>query len=152
MLGVDGLEIGAGYGQVENGQAVKNAAATNATGDQTDITAFVNYSIGPVSLGYQMSNEDNVATTAGVTSADQEATRWGIAFNVNENLSISYGEAETEFLHASAAAVTEDVDGIAIAYTMGSMKIAGNRNQAKGMAGVKGANDEMTEIAVSFAF
>jgi len=35
---------------------------------------------------------------------------------------------------------------------MGSMKIAGNRNQAKGMAGVKGANDEMTEIAVSFAF
>jgi hypothetical protein len=68
------------------------------------------------------------------------------------NLSISYGEAETEYLHPSATAVTEDVEGIAIAYTMGAMKIAGNRNEGGDMAGVAGANDKMTEIALSFAF
>ena len=74
------------------------------------------------------------------------------AFNINENLSVSYGEAETEFKKASAANVSEDIEGIAIAYTMGSIKIAGNRNEGTNMAGVAAANDEMTEIAVSFAF
>jgi len=150
MLGLDGLAIGAGYGQVENGQTA--LATGGGDGDQTDVTGFVNYSVGPVTLGYQMSYEDNIVTAAGATTADQEATRWGIAFNVNENLSVSYGEAETEFKNASAANVTEDVEGIAIAYTMGSMKIAGNRNEGANMAGTAGANDSMTEIAVSFAF
>ena len=150
MLGIDGLALGAGYGQVENAQTA--LATGGGDGDKTDITGFVNYSIGPVTLGYQMSYEDNMVNTSGATTADQEATRWGIAFNINENLSVSYGEAETEFKNASAANVTEDVEGIAIAYTMGSMKIAGNRNEGANMAGVAGANDEMTEIAVSFAF
>ena len=151
MLGVDGLALGAGYGQVENGQQKVDGGAS-ATGDQKDMTGFVNYSIGPVTLGYQMSYEDNMATTAGATTADQEATRWGIAFNINENLSISYGEAETEFKNAAASNVTEDIEGVAIAYTMGSVKIAGNRNEGSNMGGTNGANDEMTEIAVSFAF
>jgi len=150
MLGIDGLALGAGYGQVENAQTA--LATGGGNGDKTDITAFVNYSIGPVTLGYQMSAEDNVVNTSGATTADQEAERWGIAFNINENLSVSYGEAETEFLKPSATNVTEDVEGIAIAYTMGSMKIAGNRNEGSNMAGTAGANDEMTEIAVSFAF
>ena len=39
-----------------------------------------------------------------------------------------------------------------IAYTMGSMKIAGNRNEVSNNDGTANANDEMTEIAVSFAF
>ena len=82
----------------------------------------------------------------------QDSDRWGLAVNVNENLSVSYGEAETEFAKPSAAHVTEDVEGIAIAYTMGSMKIAGNRNEVSNMAGTAGSNDQMTEIAVSFAF
>ena len=150
MLGLDGLSIGAGYGKVENGQTA--LATGGGDGDKTDVTGFANYSVGPVTLGYQMSYEDNIVTSTGATTADQEATRWGIAFNINENLSVSYGEAETEFKNASAANVTEDVEGIAIAYTMGSMKIAGNRNEGANMAGTSGANDSMTEIAVSFAF
>ena len=73
--------------------------------------------------------------TAGATLLTKTLHRWGIAFNINENLSVSYGEAETEFLKRHAAHVTEDVEGIAIAYTMGSMKIAGNRNEGSNMAG-----------------
>ena len=77
-----------------------------------------------------------------------------IAFNVNDNLSVSYGEREVEFGNDSAAHVTEDTEGLAIAYTMGSMKIAGNRNEIVNSQGATGASakDEMTEIAVSFAF
>ena len=62
---------------------------------------------------------------------------WGIAINVNDNLSVSYGEREVEYDKASATNVTEDGEGIAIAYTMGSMKIAGNRNEVSNNNGTQ---------------
>ena len=97
-------------------------------------TAFVNYTVGPVSVGYQEAAYD----AGGAGGTNEYSKRWGIAFNVNENLSISYGEAETEYAKAGAAHVTEDLDGIAISYTMGSMKIAGNRNEGSNIAGTTG--------------
>jgi len=145
MLGVDGLSIGAGYGEAETGSKIR---AGGSNGDTTNLTGFANYSIGPVTFGYQKSTED----TGGTGGTSQYSDRWGIAFNINENLSVSYGEAETEFAKPSAAHVTEDLEGIAIAYTMGSMKIAGNKNEGSNMAGTAGSNDSMTEIALSFAF
>ena len=144
MLGVDGLAIGLGYGEAENG------SETGTTyGDEEHMTAFANYSVGPVTFGYQMSYiNSNVAGTD-----DREVGAWGLAFNVNENLSISYGERDVVFKGAGLSAdVTEKGDGIAVAYTMGSMKIAGNMNEVSDASGVAGSNDEMTEIAVSFAF
>ena len=144
MLGVDGLAMGVGYGEAENG-----SAANSTYGDAEHMTAFANYSVGPVTFGYQMSYiEANVVGTD-----DQDVDAWGLAFNVNENLSLSYGERDVVHKGAGASAdVTEKFDGIAVAYTMGSMKIAGNMNEVSDSAGVAGANDTMTEIAVSFAF
>jgi len=143
-MGVDGLAIGLGYGEAENG-----SQAGTSYGDAEHMTAFANYSVGPVTFGYQMSYiEANVNGTD-----DQEVNAWGLAFNVNENLSLSYGERDVVNKGAGASAdVTEKFDGIAVAYTMGSMKIAGNMNDVSDSAGVAGTNDSMTEIAVSFAF
>ena len=143
-MGVDGLAIGAGYGEAESG----SEAGTIPGGDTEHMTVFANYSFGPATFGYQMSNIDKGASG----SVDQEVAAWGLAFNVNENLSLSYGERDVTFLHPSAAHVEESGEGIAIAYTMGSMKIAGNRNEVSNNDGTAGSSDEMTEIAVSFAF
>jgi len=147
MLGLEGVAWGLGYGEAEAGQS---AITVGDEGDSTDFTAFVNYTVGPVSVGYQEAAYD----AGGAGGTNEYSQRWGIAFNVNENLSISYGEAETEYAKAGAAHVTEDIDGIAISYTMGSMKIAGNRNEGTGIAGTAGVGgqDSMTEIALSFAF
>jgi outer membrane protein OmpU len=144
--GVEGLAYGFGYGEQEAGSGVTGGDE----GDTVDMTAFVNYTYGPVSFGYQQSAED----AGGNGGTNQYSKRWGLAFNVNENLAISYGEAETEYAKPSAVHVTEEIDGIAVSYTMGSMKIAGNRNEATGVAGTAGVGgqDAMTEIAVSFAF
>jgi len=141
MAGLEGVAWGVGYGEQDSG-------STGGDGDTTDFTGFVNYTYGPVTLGYQESAED----AGGTGGTNQYSKRWGVAFNVNENLSISYGEAETEYAKASTAHVTEDIDGIAVSYTMGSMKIAGNRNEATNVAGTAGNGDAMTEIALSFAF
>jgi outer membrane protein OmpU len=144
MLGVDGLAIGAGYGEAENG-----SLAASTYGDAEHMTAFANYSVGPVTFGYQMSYIDHNVNG----SDDEETTAWGLAFNVNENLSISYGERDVVYKGAGTSAdVTEKGDGIAVAYTMGSMKIAGNMNDVSDNNGTAASNDSMTEIAVSFAF
>jgi len=139
-IGVDGLAIGAGYGQSDLNQA----AATG--GDDSSMTAFANYSFGPATFGMQMSRINN----GGLTSSDEDVMAWGLAFNVNENLSLSYGERDVEY--QASENVTENGEGFAAAYTMGSIKIAGNRNEVSNNGGTKLASDSMTEIAVSFAF
>jgi len=143
-MGIDGVTIGGGYGEAE-------AGAGNAGSDKNEhSTLFANYSVGPVTFGAQVSKIDNGASTA----TDENAQAWGISFNVNENLSVSYGERDVEYDNDTAADVTENGEGIAVAYTMGSMKIAGNRNEVSNNNNSTGtaAEDYMTEIAVSFAF
>jgi outer membrane protein OmpU len=148
MFGMDGLAWGIGYGEAENGTVA--TAGVGDGGDDEHMTLFANYTIGPVTAGYQVSNIDN--GSGGAT--DEAVDQWGIAFNVNDSLSLSYGERDVEFEKPSATNVTENGEGIAIAYTMGSMKIAGNRNEVSNNdnSTATTATDEMTEIAVSFAF
>ena len=145
-IGVDGLSWGTGYGLAENG-AQTNPAGTEDS-ENEHMTVFANYSFGPATFGYQMSRIDNGANG----SNNQNTDAWGLAFNVNDSLSISYGEREVEYEGAGGADVTEDGEGIAVAYTMGSMKIAGNRNEVTNNNGTAGNSDQMTEIALSFAF
>ena len=144
-FGVDGLAWGLGYGEAENGSVM---TGITDNGDDEHITVFANYSFGMVTAGYQISSISKGAS--GATS--EEVDQWGVAVNINDDLSVSYGEREVEYAKASAAHVTEDGEGIAIAYTMGSMKIAGNRNEVANNGGTTGSDDSMTEIALSFAF
>ena len=150
MIGVDGLSWGVGYGEVEAGQqAVANTGMDH--GDDVHMTGFVNYSMGPVTFGYQQSE----ISKGGAAPRMEQTEAFGIAFNVNENFSVSYGERDVDFSNtAGTEAITESGEGIAIAYTMGSMKIAGNRNEVSNNnnSTATSATDEMTEIAVSFAF
>ena len=145
MMGVDGLAWGAGYGQADAGD---QSTAAGVEDSNEHLTGFVNYSFGPATLGYQLSTIDN----GGNGATSEEAEAWGLAININDSLSVSYGEREVEYRKASATHVTEDGEGIAVAYTMGSMKIAGNRNEVTDNDGTAGSNDEMTEIALSFSF
>ena len=148
MLGVDGLSWGAGYGEVESGkQAVPTTSMDH--GDDQHMTAFLTYAMGPMTIGYQEAQIQK----GGSAPRTETTEAWGIAFNVNENLSVSYGERDVEYSNTGATAhVTETNEGIAVAYTMGSMKIAGNQNEASNNNNSAGTNDSMTEIAVSFAF
>ena len=145
MMGLDGLSWGVGYGVADSGDQSNNAGVEDT---DNHATVFANYAMGPATVGYQKSTID----FGGNGSAREEVDAWGIAFNVNDDLSISYGEREVEYAKASSTHVTEDGEGIAVAYTMGSMKLAGNRNEVNNNNGTTNNKDEMTEIALSFAF
>ncbi|MDB9738757.1 hypothetical protein OAB10_00450 [Candidatus Pelagibacter sp.] len=143
-IGVDGLAIGAGYGLADAG----SAKDTTTRSDDEHMTAFANYSVGPATLGYQVSEIALGKNGKAGTSTDA----WGLAFNVNDSLSVSYGQRDVEYNKAGATHITEEGSGYAVAYTMGSMKIAGNMNRVNNNQGTKGAVDSNTEIALSFAF
>ena len=138
-LGMDGLTLGGGYGETEAGAG---------NDDKEDMAVFATYAMGSVTVGLQR-NE----LTGGATGAtEQTADIYSIAFNVNENFAISYGEKNTDFETTGSATVEEEVDGVGFSYTMGSMKIAGNRNEGKKLGGSTTAEDVDTEIKLSFAF
>ena len=138
-LGVDvtygGLSVGAFADEVKDDQG---ETTNDGRRDAMSATWYANYSMGPVSFGYQAGGLDRGLATAATaaTSAKTVAAAGGnfefekmsIAFNVNENLSISYGTL-TETYDAqgvdSVADVDLESDSIQFAYTMGSMSIKG---------------------------
>ena len=142
----EGLTVGGGYGEISNSSNGDN----NAASDDTDAhyTAFVTYSMSGVTVGYQESVVEN--NTAG--GADEQAQAWSIAANLMDGLSVSYGEREVEFMNASAAHVTEDMEGMALAYTMGSAKLSVQKNESSNNGGTANAVDENLEVALSLSF
>ena len=134
---MDGLKIVAGTGERVNGNEMDDMETFGAT-----------YTYGPVSAGIQVSEIDYEAANSG-TARDADTTIMGIAFNVNESLSISYGEQETDLAGVS---VDQELEGMSIAYSMGGVSIKAHNNEGKGMGGVANNASEHTEISVSFAF
>ena len=130
-----------------DGLTVFGGTGDKGTGTQEDDhdTYGVIYAFGPITVGYQHSEIDFAATT----SNDLETDSFGISFQVNDDLSISYGEQETE---AETSSTDQEVDGMSIAYSMGSISIAAHANEAKNIANQTANESTHTEISINFAF
>jgi outer membrane protein OmpU len=135
---MDGLEIGFGVGEKGTG-----TAGDNGQTDDMD-TMYATYVYGPVTFGYQVSNIDTYSTTA-----DDEQTRWGILYAVNDELSISYQDHVND---DSTTAVDEEATGISMSYTVGSMTFKAHRNKGENLGNAVTNASEHTELGVTFAF
>lgn len=131
--GVEGLNIYAGTGEVGN-----------AANDDDHDTYGVKYAWGPVTVGYQHSEIDKVAA-----NSDLSMDTYGIAFALNENLSISYGASETE---VAGSSTDQKLTGMSIGYSMGGMTIKAHQNKGENLGNSVANESEHTEIAISFAF
>ena len=162
-VSVAGLTAGAMAEEVQNdqGEAVEMQNAMSATW-------YANYSFGPVSIGYQTGGLDHgrtdtaeaatAAKTIAAAGGNFEFEKMSIAFNVNENLSISWGELEETYdaqdnASTAVADVAMESTSIQFAYTMGSMSIKGYQTDTDNPGWDSNAkSDEVTELAVNFAF
>ena len=150
---VDGLDVGFGAGQ-NNDSRVKNGQ----TQEQSSLGGYANYSYGPVTVGYTATYTSG--STAGTAANAVDA--YGIAFNVNENLSISMNQHDNEFKKTSSstaangaqaqADVTQESKGLAMAYTMGGAALRIQSNDISNVGGVQGTNEDMTEISLFLSF
>lgn len=128
------------------------AVGTATTGDKKkendeDVMA-VKYAYGPVTVGYQVTDIDQGAANSGA-DADSENKQFGIAFAVNENFAISYGESEVDIEGRSK---DQEVSGVSASYTMGGITLKAHNNKGENMGGAANNESEHTEISLSFAF
>ena len=127
---MDGLEIGVGQG--ENGTT------------QDLQTIYAKYTMGSITVGYQMSEIDNASS-----SSDEETTAYSASMAVNEDLSISIGRHSVDM----GPGTTEEVStGISASYVVGSTTIGFVANSTEDVAGSAGDDDSYREISVAFAF
>jgi len=138
---MDGLEIGYGVGEY-------TAAAGGDANLTDDIdTMYVSYVYGPLTAVYQVSNTDTDDSTT--ATADDEQTKWGVLYAVNDEMSLSYQNVEND---DSTTSVDEEVTGIAMSYTVGSMTFKAHRNKGTNLTNAAANESEHTELGVTFAF
>jgi len=131
---VPGLRVGGVIGQCEDCNA--------ASKDQDEETFFASYAYGPLSIGYQVADIDN-----GTDSYDTDV--YGVSFNVNDALSVSYQYGETD--GSNAAYTTAEFEGISAAYNIGPMAIKFSDNSGKNMNGGT-EDDDNRELNLSMSF
>ena len=134
---IDGLEVGIGVGE---------GPAGNADAQQTDdfMTVYGTYVYGPLTFGLQLSDVDTPGATA-----DDEQTRWGILYAVNDEISLSYQDHEND---DSTNSVDEDAKGYSASYTSGGITFKVHRNKGDNIGNTASNTSEHTEVGVTFAF
>ncbi len=163
----DGLTLGV-YGDIR--ENVKNVSAgSDGTRDAFTGTWYAKYSAGPVSLGYQTSYYDSglagtsviaaaSPATVGTSSGVFEAESMSIAFNVNDNLSISWTDTSDVYdaqdnASTAIADVDKQTDALQIAYSMGGMSIKAYRmTESNPNYDSDAVESEKSEISLGLAF
>ena len=169
-LSYDALKFGIYGAEID-----RTTPGTNAQNDVFEGAWYVNYSFGPVAIGYTESYMDggSEGSAESVDAAKDAATgnsrtangffegeQMSIAFNVNENFSVSYTESEETYdpqshdgLATAPLDVTQKVEGIQAAYSMGAMSIKAYQIDVTNPAFDENAADKTaTEIALGLAF
>ena len=145
--------IGITYPVGDTGLTIYGGMGSEGQIDTTEIdhdTLGVKYAMGGFTVGYQVNNEDNSAADNTVAAdEDLETTILGISFLVNDDLSISYGRHETS--STTTSALDQEIDGVSIAYSMGSMTLSVYQHEGKNISNVTGSS-EGTELNLAFAF
>jgi len=162
------FKLGAYYAERENNKQV--AAGSDDVSDEWNGSAFITYSAGPVSVGYSRSHVDGAQATAstGATAAKvvrtagglYDETQMSIAFNVNDNVSVSYTDAADTYDaqdHNSSGTATADVDmdteALQISYSMGGMSIKAYQMESSNPAYDSDATKHSaSEISIGLAF
>ena len=163
----EGLTVGA-YGN-ERDNITPNPAATNSASDAFEGAWYAKYSFGPISVGYSETYLDSGLASAGttaITTAKEARTATGIfssesmsiAYNVNENLSLSYTSTDDTYddqdnATTAIADVTQTTDALQIAYSMGAMSVKAYQMETKNPGyDSNAAKENVTEIALGLAF
>ena len=158
----NGLTLGAYANEIQTDSAATNKNAMAAT-------YYANYAAGPVTIGYQFAHQNRgIVGAAALSTATKtvaaatgmfESELVGIAFQVNDDVTVSYGMLdETYDSGADTTATTYDdvemsSDSYQISYSMGSMSLAAYHTETDNVGFDKnGGSQEITEIALNFAF
>jgi hypothetical protein len=151
VLGVDGLTLTTGYSKADDQQQVAN--------DSEEGTVAVNYTYGPIKVGYQKKVHTTGQTGVGATDTAPEYKDdiIGIAYAVNDALSISYNRMESYRFGADLTQGDQDnntqkTDAWSIGYAVGGMTIGFQEAKTSNDGWVKNTDDDRRTLGLSVAF
>jgi len=153
-----GTEILAGLNIFAGGAVIESHEGSSLESDQYDAVGGVTYDLGPLSIGYQVTGE----YTGEDSSVDYNGYKnkaYGIAFNVNDDLSISYGKWHARKATYNHNSVPDgynernlEVSSLQIAYTMGGASFRLAEVQAENAEWSSGSNKKATIVSLGLAF
>ena len=160
MAPVDGLTLSASY--YDFGQMGNKDGRQNAEGGSYS----ANYSLGQFSIGYgetlhapAQRMTENSAGTAQIQHYENDA--YSIGFAVNDNLSVSYTEENSERKRKAKAAVSNtttrtdvemEITTIDVSYTMGGATLGLSNSETSNDSYTTGDDTTETIVAISLAF
>jgi len=133
--------------------SISQGKGDQVDGDRTQYILGAKYALNNLTFAYQYSL-DNRRLGDGARTSYYENNGYGVSFNVNDDLSISYARHDSERGLNNNTTVTNEVESFQIAYSMGgaSLKIAEvEANNALYDSTTAGDRDGTT-IALSLAF
>ena len=154
-----GLTLGAYASEATRNTPGGDATINGEFGDNFSGSYCVNYSMGPVSVGYQgyfLNNGASPKAGAATGIADYSGDAMGIAFNVNDQVSIGYQKvSETQEALTSTKASDRDIKSISAAYSSGGMTMSIQQTDTDNFALAAAASaldTETVQVTLSFAF
>ena len=151
-----GLNIFAGAHRTQGTRVTQ--AVDGHSDDAGEAVAGATFALGPVTIGAQKSAEFIKGAKTTGTAKDYYTTKnYGIALNVNDNLSLSWGEmiSKAYFIDPSAnEAIETEAESFQVAYTMGGVSLKYAETSVENAAYTSGtsADKDGRTIALSFAF
>ena len=119
--------------------------------DAFDVTAALNYSVGALSLGIQKKVHNEGEAAATTDAIFYKDTIVGIAYAVNDDLSISYNTYESQRHNSDAANLRQETDAINIGYAIGGMTLGFQEASTDNKSWATGKDDTRT-VSVKVAF
>ncbi len=114
------------------------------------------YAAGAWSVGYGKGHIATAVTTASLAAStyeDYETTSLAVAFNVNDNLSISYSDEESTVSHTDTTAdIDLTITSIQAAYTMGGLTVALAMDDIENTGYTSNQDEKETLLTFTFAF
>ena len=159
-----GTEILSGLNIFAGAATIARQDASGSEDDAYEGVAGVTYDIGPLSLGAQWSADYTGVDASNPGAVNKynfyKANAFGVAFNVNDDLSISYGEWSHRKAGYTDSATVQggenskqiDVSSLQIAYTMGGASIRLADTNADNVSWSAGDNQSATTISLGLAF
>jgi len=147
---MDGLNVFAGMSEIEQ---PTGGRVDGTSGDRTQYVMGATYAVGAVTVGYQYSRDNKASSADGATSYYQNDA-FGVSFNVNDNLSLSYGQHKSDRATNAATNVELEAESLQVAYTVGGMsiKIAESSVDNGSYTAGTGQDRDGTTLALSLAF
>ena len=142
---LEGATLTTGYETIE-------IAADLNTSEQHDATVALNYATGPIKFGIQRKFHDEGQTVSTTDAVFYKDLAIGLAYTVNDSLSISFNRYTSKRHNTGAANSEQETDAFNIGYTLGGMTIGFQDATTDNAGWSNGAKDDTRTLGVSVAF